>query len=43
MCTCTTALGASANDNAFHAEMLVNACPTLAVLDFSNVVETGGD
>ena len=25
MCTCATALGASANDNAFHPEMLVNA------------------
>jgi len=43
MCPCTTALGPSANDNAFHAEMLVNAGATLAVLDLRNVVESGGD
>ena len=32
-----------AKDNAFHAEMLVNAGANLAVLDFNNVIETGGD
>jgi arylformamidase len=32
-----------AKDNAFHAEMLVNAGAHLAVLDFNNVIETGGN
>ncbi len=32
-----------AKDNAAHAEMLVNAGAHLAVLDFNNVIETGGD
>ena len=31
-----------AKDNAFHAEMLVNVGAHLAVLDFNNVIETGG-
>lgn len=32
-----------AKDNAAQAEMLVNAGAHLAVLDFNNVIETGGD
>ncbi|MGI8894366.1 MAG: alpha/beta hydrolase [Casimicrobiaceae bacterium] len=32
-----------AKDNAHHAEMLVNAGAHLVVLDFNNVVETGGN
>jgi arylformamidase len=32
-----------AKDNAFHAEMLVNAGAHLVVLDFNNVIETGGN
>ena len=32
-----------AKNNAFHAEMLVNAGAHLAVLDFNNVIETGGN
>jgi arylformamidase len=32
-----------AKDNALHAEMLVNAGAHLAVLDFNNVIETGGN
>jgi arylformamidase len=32
-----------AKDNAFLAEMLVNAGANLAVLDFNNVIETGGN
>jgi len=32
-----------ARDNAFQAEMLVKAGATLAVLDFNNVIETGGE
>ena len=32
-----------AKDNAAQAEMLVNAGSYLAVLDFNNVIETGGD